>query len=144
MNFIVKSFSQLTKEELYEILRVRSKIFISEMQMTCQDVDGVDFNAFHFYLEEKGKIIAYLRAYYLNKNTIRIGRVLTLQHGQGLGADIMKRSIAHIKKNIPCKTICLDSQKYVVGFYEKLGFLRVSDEFLEEGVLHVKMSLSNF
>ncbi len=139
MNFIVKNFSELTKEELYEILRVRSQIFVAQMKMNCQDIDGVDFNAVHFYLQQDGKILAYLRTFYVDKNTIKIGRVLSVEHGKGLGADIMKKSISYIKKNMPCKTICLDSQKYAVGFYEKIGFKTVSDEFYEEGVLHVKM-----
>ncbi len=144
MKFIVKRFDELTKEELYEILRVRSQVFISQMKMICQDIDGVDFDAFHFYLEEDGKIVAYLRAYYVDDKTLRIGRVLAVQQGRGLGAKLMKQSIAHIKESIPSQTLCLDSQKHAIGFYEKLGFLTVSDEFWEEGVLHVKMERSNF
>ncbi len=141
MNFIAKNFNELTTVELYEILKVRSQIFNVELKMNCQDMDGVDFDAWHFYLQEDGKIVAYLRAYYVDKTTIRIGRVLTLEHGKGMGVEIMKKSIAYIKQNMPCKTICLDSQKHAIGFYEKLGFKTVSDEFLEEGVLHVKMEL---
>lgn len=53
----------------------------------------------------------------------------------------MKRAIADIKKNMQCQKLCLNSQKSVIGFYEKLGFKTVSDEFLEEGVIHVKMQL---
>ncbi len=143
MNFVVKKFNELTNEELYEILRVRSQIFTVELKMNCQDIDGIDFNALHFYLQQDGKIFAYLRAFYLDENTVRIGRVLTLQHGKGMGLEIMKRATDYIKQNMSCKTICLDSQKHAIGFYEKLGFKAVSDEFLEEGVLHVKMELQN-
>lgn len=143
MNFIAKNFGELSLTELYEILRVRSQIFILEQNMHCQDIDGIDLGARHFFLEEKGKVLAYLRAFYTDdsKSVVKIGRVLSLTHGVGLGADIMKRAIADIKKNMKCQNLSLNSQKSAIGFYEKLGFKTVSDEFLEEGVIHVKMQL---
>ncbi len=141
MNFISKNFNQLTTVELYEILRVRSEIFIVEQNMHCQDMDGVDFKARHYYLEQNGKILAYLRAFFTDDATVRIGRVLSITHGIGLGAHIMRKAIADIKQNMKCQKICLDSQKHAIAFYEKLGFKAVSGEFLEEGVLHVKMEL---
>lgn len=141
MNFVAKNFQELSLAELYEILAVRSHIFIMEQNMHCQDIDGTDPVARHLYLEENGKIVAYLRAYYADeeKETVRIGRVLTITHGIGLGAEVMKKAMEDIKRNMNCKRICLDSQKLAIGFYEKLGFQIVSDEFLEEGILHVKM-----
>ena len=51
----------------------------------------------------------------------------------------MRKAMADIKKNMKCQKICLNSQKSAIEFYEKLGFKSVSDEFLEEGVIHVKM-----
>lgn len=111
--------------------------------MHCQDIDGVDIKARHFFIEKDGKVMAYLRAFYDDdsKNIVRIGRVLSIEHGVGLGADIMRKAIEDIKQNMPCQKICLDSQKHAIGFYEKLGFKTISEEFLEEGVLHVKMEL---
>ena len=143
MNFVAKNFGELSLTELYEILRVRSQIFILEQNMHCQDMDGIDFEARHFFLEENGKILAYLRAFYTDdsKLVVKIGRVLSIIHGVGLGADIMKRAIADIKINMKCQTLSLNSQKSAIGFYEKLGFKTVSDEFLEEGVIHLKMEL---
>ena len=142
MNFVAKRFEELTLTELYEILKARSQIFIMEPYMHCQDIDGVDLRSRHYFFEEDGKVLAYLRAYYDEcGETVRIGRVLSITHGVGLGAAIMRRSIADIKANMHCKRIQLDSQKHAMGFYEKLGFRRISEEFLEEGVLHIKMQL---
>lgn len=143
MNFVAKNFGELSLSELYEILKARSQIFILEQNMHCQDMDGIDFEARHFFLEENGKILAYLRAFYTDdgKSVVKIGRVLSITHGVGLGADIMKRAIADIKKNMKCQILSLNSQKSAIGFYEKLGFKTVSDEFLEEGVIHLKMQL---
>ena len=141
MNFIAKNFDGLLPIQLYEILKARSQIFIVEQNMHCQDIDGIDLKARHFYLEENGKILAYLRAFYYDKTTVRIGRVLSVTHGIGLGKKVMTEAIKDIKQNMKCKKICLDSQKHAIGFYEKLGFKVVSGEFLEEGVIHVKMEL---
>ena len=143
MEFNVKTFPQLTTEELYEILRVRSEIFIVEQKMNCQDLDGLDFCSEHFYLLEGGKIFAYLRAFYADeqKGIIKIGRVLSVNHGIGLGKRLMLDTINELKKDKKIKKIVLNSQKHAVGFYEKLGFKTVSDEFLEEGVVHLKMEM---
>lgn len=141
MNFVAKTFDELSKRELYEILRVRSQIFIVQQGMRCQDLDGIDFDAVHYYLEQGGSIVAYLRAFYIGEATIRIGRVLSVTHGIGLGKAVMQKAIADIKQNLNCKKICLDSQTHAIAFYEKLGFKVVSDQFLEEGVMHVKMEL---
>ena len=143
MEFNVKTFPQLTTEELYEILRVRLEIFIVEQKMNCQDLDGLDFNSEHFYLSENSKIFAYLRAFYADeqKGIIKIGRVLSVNHGMGLGKRLMLDTINKLKKDKKIKKIILNSQKHAVGFYEKLGFKIVSDEFFEEGVVHLKMEM---
>lgn len=143
MDFIAKYFDELSLDELYEILRARSQIFIVEQNMHCQDIDGVDIKARHFFIEDGGKVLAYLRAFYdgENKACVRIGRVLSVTHGVGMGAEVVRKAVEDIKQNMICQKICLDSQKHAIGFYEKLGFKVVSDEFLEEGVLHVKMEL---
>lgn len=143
MKFTAKNFNELSSLELYEILKARSQVFIVEQNMHCQDMDGVDLTARHFALSQDGKVLAYLRAFYEDgeKTAVRVGRVLSVEHGIGLGKQIMKLAIEDIKQSMPCKYICLDSQKHAIGFYEKLGFKSVSDEFWEEGVLHVKMRL---
>ncbi len=143
MEFCAKNFDELTSREVYEILRVRSQIFIVEQKMNCQDMDGVDFYARHYFLEENGKIAAYMRAYYAddNKSTVKIGRVLTLIHGKGWGRELFERSVNDIKEHFNVNKIRINSQKHAVGFYEKLGFKTVSGEFLEEGVVHVSMTI---
>ncbi len=141
MKFIVKNFSQLTTAELYEILKVRSQVFMLEQEIHCLDMDGVDLDSRHYFLEEGGNIYAYLRAYYIDDSTVKIGRVLTIKRGIGLGADIMRRAITDIRENMPCKKIHIDAQMHALGFYEKLGFVPVSGEFLEEGVVHIAVQL---
>jgi len=64
---------------------------------------------------------------------------LTLEHGKENGKRLLLESIPAIKERMQCKKICMDAQKHATGFYEKLGFNVTSDDFLEEGIVHVKM-----
>lgn len=141
MDFIVKSFSELSLVELYEIIKSRSQIFLLEQNIICQDLDDVDYSSIHCFFFDGKRVTAYLRAFCLEKDVVTIGRVLTLEHGKGLGSELMEKSIEEIKKRFECKKISIHAQKQAVAFYEKIGFHISSDEFLEEGVIHVTMEM---
>lgn len=142
MNFISKMFSQLSNREVYEILKARMKVFLLEQNIVCLDTDDVDYDCLHCYLEENGEMIAYLRAFYSDKDTVTVGRVLSTTHGVGHGKELMEKGLAAIKEELPCNTLILHSQTYAAGFYEKFGFSAFGEEFLEEGVPHIKMRLT--
>ena len=141
MDFFAKTFEQLTTNELYEILKSRMQIFLLEQNIVCLDLDDVDYKAKHYYLIEDGKILAYLRAFYLDENKIKIGRVLSMTHNQGHGTVLMNNVIDCIKLNENCNTICVSAQIGAVKFYEKFGFKCLSDEYLEENIPHIYMEL---
>lgn len=143
MKYTAKYFDELTTAELYEILKARTEIFVVEQKIVYQDMDDVDYKSLHCFLWEDNKVAAYLRAYCKNDNTerIRVGRVLTLHHGMGLGRRLLEESIPIIKDKLKCKIICIDAQTHAIGFYEKFGFKVTSEEFWEEGILHVAMEL---
>lgn len=143
MELIVKEFHELTTQDLYEILKARAQIFIMEQEIRYQDMDNVDYKSIHCYFQDHEKVIAYLRAFYKDddKKVIKVGRVLTLEHGKGIGKELLQKSIIAIKEKTQCQKICMDAQKHAIGFYEKLGFQVTSDEFLEEGIVHVVMEL---
>ena len=143
MNLISKKFNELSATEIYEILKARAEIFVIEQNIRYQDMDDIDYNSLHCFFMEDNKVIAYLRAFYQDddKDIVKIGRVLTLEHGNGIGKNLMEQSLKSIKEKMNCKKICMDAQKYAVGFYEKFGFKVVSDDFLEEGIVHVVMEL---
>ncbi|MBD5132844.1 MAG: GNAT family N-acetyltransferase [Clostridiales bacterium] len=141
MNLIAKYFNELTTTELYEILKARSEIFIMEQNILYQDMDDVDYESLHCFFVEDNKVVAYLRAFYNEDNVVKLGRVLTLKHGNGIGKDLLEQSLIAIKEKMKCKKICMDAQKYAVGFYEKFGFKVTSEDFLEEGVVHNTMEL---
>ena len=106
-------------------------------------MDDVDYDSLHCFFMEDDRVIAYLRAFYQNedKTIVKIGRVLTLKHGKGIGNDLMIQSLQTIKEKLKCEKILIDAQKHAVGFYEKFGFKTISDDFLEEEILHVVMEL---
>ncbi len=143
MDLISKKFNELSTTEIYEILKSRLEIFVMEQNIHYQDMDNIDYNSLHCFFMEDNRVIAYLRAFYQddNKDIVRIGRVLTLKHGNGLGKALMEQSLKSIKEKMKCKKIRMDAQKHAVGFYEKFGFKVVSSDFLEEGIVHVVMEL---
>ena len=142
MTFFAKTFDELTNIELYEILKSRYEIFTIEQNIVYQDMDDIDKTALHCFFVEDGLVVGCLRAYRGEDGRIKIGRVLSLTHGKGIGDRLMRESLPIIKKHFNTNTISLNSQSHAEGFYRRFGFKTVSEEFLEAGVPHVKMEMS--
>ena len=141
MEFISKTFSELSTDELYEILKSRAQIFLIEQNIICLDMDDVDRACLHCFFLEDNRVKAYLRAFSRDADTVIIGRVLTLEHGKGIGKELMLKGMEEAKKYFGCKKISVCAQKQAVAFYEKLGFEIVSDEYQKEGIVHVTMEM---
>ena len=139
MEFFAKKFNSLTNSQLYEILKARAKVFVAEQKIIYVDADDKDYNSLHCFFTEDGIVTAYLRAFSEKDGVATVGRVLTICHGKGLGRKLMEQSMPEIKRCFGCKKITLHAQKHAEGFYKKLGFEVTSDEFLEEGIVHVTM-----
>ena len=131
----------MTSLELYEILKSRAEVFVKEQNISYVDEDDVDYRSLHIFLMDDGRVAAYLRAYQDGDDTVKIGRVLTLVHGRGLGTELMKHAIKTIPEKMNCKIIRMDAQRQAVEFYRRLGFSVDSEEYLEAGIPHVDMSL---
>ena len=140
MQCIVKSFNELTLEELYEILKVRVNVFVVEQSCPYSELDDIDKAAYHVYIKDEDGIAAYLRVY--KDNAVRIGRVLSLKRRQGLGTLVLKKGIQVAKEVYSADKIRLEAQVYAKELYEKLGFIQTSEEFLEDGIPHIKMELN--
>ena len=140
MNFYAKTFDRLSAKEIYEILKARMQVFLLEQNTVCLDIDGIDYDSLHVFFENEGRVEAYFRAF-KHQDAVKIGRVLTREHGKGLGRKLMEKGRIEVKKHFGCDRIILHSQKQAEGFYKKLGFETVSDEYLEEGVVHITMQL---
>ena len=139
----VKTFKELDTLELYKILQLRAEIFVVEQDSPYQDIDGKDFKAYHL-MGFKGKdLVAYTRLLPTNVSyaEVSIGRVVTSGkvRGQGLGRELMDRSIAEIENFFGKTPIRIGAQLYLQKFYEGFGFVREGDEFLEDRIPHIIM-----
>ena len=141
MNLVSKYFDELTTVELYELLKVRSEIFVVEQNCIYQDLDNKDYQSLHVFYEEDDKVFAYLRAFWKEEGVIQVGRVLTLEHGKGLGGKLLHDGLEEIRKKFHPQKIYLEAQCYAIGYYEREGFKVCSEEFLEDGIPHVEMEL---
>lgn len=141
MKLQIEFFDALTTRELYEIVRARTEIFLLEQHIICQDFDRVDYEALHCFLEEDGKVLAYLRAFRVGEGAAKIGRVLSITHGMGHGTKLMVEALPYIREKLSADKVIVHAQKTAQGFYEKLGFKVTSDDYLEEGIPHVTMEL---
>ena len=140
---IIKTFSEISTQELYKILRLRSEVFVVEQDCVYQDMDNKDQKAVHLLYKQEEEIIGYTRIfkagdYYENPS---IGRVVILksERGKDLGKKIMIESIKYIKENLEAKKIELSAQKYLDKFYRDLGFYASGEEYLEDGIPHQRM-----
>ncbi|MBR5305845.1 MAG: GNAT family N-acetyltransferase [Oscillospiraceae bacterium] len=142
MEIIVKTFQQLTTEELYEILKIRCAVFIVEQNCPYQDIDDTDKTALHIFLrDEKGAIISYLRLFEKDADTAHIGRVVTTVRRKGYGTMLLKEAVAQAKTHFGKSRIYLEAQTYALPFYSVQGFVPFGEEFLEDGIPHIRMML---
>jgi ElaA protein len=143
MYFEFKKFSDLSLNELYDILQLRSEIFVVEQNCVYNDLDGLDKVAVHQFLKKDGEIIAYSRL--LKPGTrfseYSIGRVVVKQteRGTGLGIEMMEEAKHYIVNEWGAIKIKVSAQSYLQRFYESLGFEIVTEMYLEDGIPHFGM-----
>ncbi len=144
MNTVIKNFSKLSTEEIYNILKLRSEVFVVEQNCVYQDIDEKDQKATHLFIEKNNEIIAYTRIFkkgdYYEENP-SIGRVVVSkkERGKNLGKEIMLNSIEFIKKEMEGRKIELSAQKYLDKFYKDLDFYSEGEDYLEDGIPHQRM-----
>ena len=143
MEIEVKSFDELNNKELYELLQLRSEVFVIEQDCIYQDIDGKDERALHILGVEDGKIIAYARCFQAGDyfDDAAIGRILVRENYRklGYGHQITKASIDAIKTKYKADTIKISAQIYLVIFYESHGFKTKGDRYMEDGIPHIAM-----
>jgi len=138
-----KTFEELTKQELYSLLQLRSEIFVVEQDCVYQDVDGKDQKALHILGYADNKLVAYTRVfkpgYYFEEASI--GRVLVAkkERTNQYGYYIMKASIKAIETHYNERRIKISAQVYLKSFYNNLGFFEIGEEYLEDGIPHMAM-----
>lgn len=143
MEIRIKEFRELSLEELYQVLKLRSEVFVVEQDCVYQDIDGKDQKALHVLGVKNNKIIAYTRCFdrEIYFSEAAIGRVVVekSQRKHGYGHQIMKASIAAIKERYDTQAIKLSAQQYLIKFYESHGFCTTGTGYLEDGIPHIAM-----
>ncbi|XCF06472.1 GNAT family N-acetyltransferase [Tamlana crocina] len=140
---IVKSFEQLTKQELYKLLQLRNQVFVLEQHCIYLDLDGKDQKALHVLGYKNEELIAYTRIFkpgnYLKEASI--GRVLVVKNERKhhYGNKIMEASIKAIKEYFETSVIQISAQCYLRKFYGDLGFSEFGEEYLEDDIPHIGM-----
>ena len=153
MNFVVvsynmlrietKTFSELTKQELYNLLQLRSEVFVVEQDCVYQDIDGKDQKALHVLGFKNKELVAYTRVFkpgdYFEETSI--GRVVVAKNVRQFkyGHDIMQASVIAIKNHYNETLIKISAQCYLKKFYTNLGFVAIGEEYLEDDIPHIAM-----
>jgi len=139
----IKTFKDLSTKELYDLLQLRSEVFVVEQDCVYQDIDGKDKKALHVIGYKNNLIIAYTRVfapgdYFKNAS---IGRVVVSKEQRQFkyGYKIMEASINTINKRFGETTVELSAQTYLKQFYNNLGFESVGEAYLEDGIPHIAM-----
>jgi ElaA protein len=143
MEILIKTFKELELEELYQILQLRSEVFVVEQNCVYQDLDGLDQKATHLLGIKNDKIIAYTRLFKAGDyfDNPAIGRVVVKKQERqyGYGKTIMEASIAYIETAFESEIIELSAQCYLIKFYNELGFETTGSEYLEDDIPHMRM-----
>lgn len=143
MDIVCKTFEELTTTELYQLLRLRSEVFVVEQDCVYQDIDNKDQKALHVLGIVSETIVAYTRIFnkgdYFDKASI--GRVVVAQNFRKLafGHEIMKFSIDFVENKLGENEIKISAQEYLIKFYNQHGFQQVGEGYLEDGIPHVGM-----
>lgn len=143
MEITIKKFEDLKLHELYQILQLRSEVFVVEQDCVYQDIDGKDQKALHILGYEGDLLVAYTRLFppgiYFSEAAI--GRVVVkYEHRKNsYGHELLEASIKAIEEQYQTKKIKLSAQIYLTKFYESHGFEQIGEGYMEDGIPHIAM-----
>lgn len=147
MQFVFKPYKQLTVDELYDSLQLRSAIFVVEQTCIYQDMDDKDKRAEHLLGYDNGKLVAYARtlAPGISYKEASIGRVVvdSNQRGKSFGKELMQEAIKRTLDLYKTNEIVISAQYYLLKFYSELGFVAEGEIYPEDDIPHIKMRLKS-
>ena len=139
----IKRFEALSVQELYDLLQLRSEVFVVEQNCVYQDIDGKDYKALHLIGVESGITVAYARLFKPNDyfEQASIGRVIVKEthRDKKLGHVLTREAIAEIRTHFDAEKITISAQLYLKKFYESHGFVQTSEMYLEDDIPHIEM-----
>ncbi|MDR6241575.1 GNAT family N-acetyltransferase [Aureibacter tunicatorum] len=147
-DFSVKKFDQLTVRELYEIIKLRVDVFVVEQNCPYNELDGKDFKALHLLMNDKNNVLAgYLRILPegLSYETPSLGRIVIAPNFRKnkLGRILVQKGIDFVVESFGKQKITIGAQAALENFYNELGFVKISEVYLEDGIPHMDMRFSH-
>jgi ElaA protein len=137
-----KNFQELSNQELIDMLRLRSIIFVVEQNCPYLDMDGYDEVSTHLLVKDGSRIIGCLRILPPGRYAdVSLGRVVVDKdyRKQGIAKKMLLSSIIKAKELYNCESIILGAQVYAKKLYETAGFIQIDDGYLEDGIPHIHM-----
>jgi putative N-acetyltransferase (TIGR04045 family) len=131
------------ERELSGALALRERVFCEEQGVSREEeLDGRDEEALHLLAIEAPteRVIGTLRLL-LDGEVAKIGRVAVERawRRRGIAGRMLALAIEKARER-GAREARLAAQTDAVALYEQAGFEVVSDEFLEAGIAHVRMS----
>ena len=143
----IKRFNELSLQELYSLLKLRSYVFVVEQNCVYQDIDNKDEKAVHLLGKVEDQIVAYARLFNVGDyfENASIGRVVIHpeHRDKKWGHELMQQAISGIESNFKTKQITISAQLYLKKFYEANGFVQTSEMYLEDDIPHIEMKRDN-
>lgn len=147
MNWQIKAFSELTTEELYDLLKLRVDVFVVEQECYYPELDDLDRQPQVLHLlgyNDNKELLAYSRLLppgLVYEDESAIGRVVVAEAGRGLklGAELMQRAVDKVDELWPNVTCHISAQEHLKKFYQSIGFEQISEMYLEDGIPHIAM-----
>lgn len=147
MKWLDEDFHSIDRQDFYNILQLRERIFVVEQFCPYIDCDGKDATARHIYTKADNKIAAYSRLVDIGivyENAASIGRIITHPdfRGKGYGHFLLVESIKKMEQHYGKVKVSIGAQCYLENFYKKYGFSKVGEMYTEDGIPHYKMDLN--
>ncbi len=148
MQWLCLSFSQLSTQQLYQLIKLRIDIFVVEQNCPYPELDDKDhqIGVKHLLGYQEGKLVAYARLLPpgISYPEVSIGRIVTNQayRQQGLGKQLINSALQHCEQLWPKQNIQIGAQLYLLNFYQSFAFKQISKEYLEDGIPHIDMILN--
>ena len=143
MEISIKEFDKLTTNELFEVARARMKVFAIEQNVKEEDLDERDKVAYHVMLWDNAELLSYLRVLPRGVmfDEVALSRVITVKEhrGKNYGTYVVDKALNFIDNVLEEKVVKISAQEQAIGFYEKHGFVRQGEIYIEADIKHTKM-----
>lgn len=137
----LKTFDQLSTNELFSLLKERVAVFVVEQECPYPEIDDLDKEALHlFKLDNQGQVLAYCRLI-PTASQVKLGRVLVSQAARksGLGKELVAQALTVCQDKFPELPVFAQAQTYLQDFYASFGFRAISQAYLEDNIPHIDM-----